>query len=172
MNKIIGNKVVLRPITLKDTSNIVKWRNNPSVKKNFIFRETFTAEIHNNWINTQVKSGKVVQYIILEKSTNTPVGSVYFRDVDKVNNSAEFGIFIGEDSARGKGLGGEATKLFVNFGFNNLNLHRISLRLLKGNDVAYKAYAAAGFKKEGVFKDMVFLDGKYCDIIFMSVLKK
>ena len=43
IDKILyGEKVVLRPITMEDTDYIVKWRNNPSVQKNFIFREKFT----------------------------------------------------------------------------------------------------------------------------------
>ena len=39
---LTGEKVVLRPITDADTDNIVRWRNIPSVRDNFIFRQTFT----------------------------------------------------------------------------------------------------------------------------------
>lgn len=173
VNKILyGEKVVLRPITMEDTDYIVKWRNNPSVQKNFIFRERFTNEIHKHWMETKVKNGEVVQYIILSAKDNSPIGSVYYRDIDMQNKSAEFGIFIGEDSARGKGLGTETTKLFTQYGLETLNLHRISLRVLDGNDGAYKAYEKAGFEKEGVFRDMVYLDGKYRNVIFMSILSK
>ena len=45
-----------------------------------------------------------VQYIILDNADGKPVGSVYYRDIDNHNRSAEYGIFIGEESARGKGL--------------------------------------------------------------------
>ena len=34
---LTGEKVVLRPITDADTDNIVRWRNTPSVRDNFIF---------------------------------------------------------------------------------------------------------------------------------------
>ena len=64
---IIGTSVILRPITMQDTHLIVKWRNRDHVRQNFIFRETFTAEMHENWMNTRVASGEVVQYIIEEK---------------------------------------------------------------------------------------------------------
>ena len=40
-----------------------------------------------------------------------PVGSVYFRDIDRVKKEAEYGIFLGEDDAAGKGYGTEAAKL-------------------------------------------------------------
>lgn len=170
-NKIIyGEKVILRPITMDDTESIVKWRNNPSVQKNFIFREQFTYEMHKHWMETKVKDGEVVQYIIISADDNSPVGSVYYRDIDMHNKSAEFGIFIGEDSARGKGIGTEATTLFTRYGLEDLGFHRISLRVLDGNDGAYRAYEKSGFVKEGVFRDMVYLDGKYRDVIFMAVL--
>ena len=60
-------RIRLRPISLEDTKLIVKWRNMPSVKKNFIFRDDFTEEMHINWMKTKVTSGEVVQYIIEEK---------------------------------------------------------------------------------------------------------
>lgn len=41
---LTGEKVVLRPITDADTDNIVRWRNTPSVRDNFIFRQTFTPK--------------------------------------------------------------------------------------------------------------------------------
>ena len=102
---LTGTAVTLRPITDADTDLIVKWRNTPSVVQNFIFRQTFTPEMHRSWLATKVATGQVVQYIILDNADGKPVGSVYYRDIDNHNRSAEYGIFIGEESARGKGLG-------------------------------------------------------------------
>lgn len=165
-----GQKVVLRPITLEDTGWIVKWRNSPEVKKNFIYRGEMTPQVHENWMKTRVYTGQVVQYIIQDVRTGSPVGSVYFRDLEPEHDSAEYGIFIGEPSARGCGLGTETARLFVEFGLQWLGLHRISLRVLSGNDGAYRSYEKAGFQKEGVFRHMVKLDGQYRDVIFMAVL--
>lgn len=165
-------RIRLRPISLEDTKLIVKWRNMPSVKKNFIFRDDFTEEMHINWMKTKVTSGEVVQYIIEETDTNRPIGSVYLRDINKKYNSAEYGIFIGEEDARGKGYGTKAAELFVNYMFKKLKLHRICLRVLAGNDSAYRSYEKIGFNKEGVARDMIRVDGKYRDVIFMSIINE
>lgn len=170
LKEIEGEKILLRPITLDDTPLIVKWRNNPSVMKNFIFRQTFTDQMHINWMNTKVASGEVIQYVAIEKVTGRPIGSVYYRDIDTDYNSAEFGIFIGEDDARGQGFGKEMTRLFTKYGLSELGFHRIQLRLLAANEAAYKTYEDAGFVKEGVFHDMVKLDGSYQDVIFMAIV--
>ena len=81
--------------------------NNKNVQHNFVFQEVFTNEMHENWRHTKIASGEVVQYIIVSKEENFPIGSIYFRDIDEKNHSAEYEIFIGEDSARGKVYGSE-----------------------------------------------------------------
>ena len=169
---IIGEKVLLRPITEADTLSIVNWRNSQSVRNNFVFTKDFTIEMHRRWLETKVAKGEVVQYIIVEKMNEKPVGSVYFRDVDYNNKSAEFGIFVGEESARGKGIGTETTKLFIEYGFNELRLHRIMLRVFSDNIQAIRAYKNAGFEFEGEFRDMIYQNGQYRNMTFMSVINQ
>lgn len=167
---INGEKLSLRPITDADTPDIVRWRNDPEVWKYFLFREPFTPEMHRAWLRTKVQTGKVIQYIIVERETGRSVGSVYYRDIDEKNESAEYGIFIGEAFARGRGLGTETARLFTAFGLNVLRLHRISLKVLGDNNVARRSYEKAGFQTEGVFRDYVKLDGKFTDVVFMARL--
>lgn len=168
---INGKKVRLRPISHADTADIVRWRNDPKVQQFFIFREPFTHEMHENWLNTKVAAGQVIQYMILDKKSGKSVGSVYFRDIDAENESAEYGIFIGEEDYRGKGFGSETAKIFTEFGLNVLRLHRISLRLVASNNIARRSYERAGFVTEGIFSDMVKLDGEFADILFMAKIE-
>lgn len=162
------SNVSIRPITDKDTMDIVRWRNNDSVRKNFVFQEKFTPESHTHWLRTKVDTGEVVQFII--EVDGEPIGSCYLRDISAQNNSAEFGIFIGEDDARGKGYGSAAGRLLLAYGFDSLGLHRIFLRVFADNYQAINSYENIGFKKEGVFRDMVLQKGKYRSMIFMSCL--
>ena len=165
---INGEKLTLRPITDADTDDIVIWRNDPEVWRYFLFREPFTPAMHRAWLQDKVMAGKVIQYIIVERESGKSVGSVYFRDVDEKNESAEYGIFIGEAWARKRGLGTETARLFTRFGLEVLRLHRISLKVLGGNEVARRSYEKAGFRTEGVFRDFVKLDGAFTDVVFMA----
>ena len=169
---INGENISLRPITREDTDRIVAWRNKPSVYRHFIFRQPFTRELHENWLATRVDTGKVIQYIILDKALEKPVGSVYYRDVDPESESAEYGIFIGEEEYLGRGFGTETARLFTRFGLDVLKLHRISLRVLGGNEIARRSYEKAGFITEGIFRHMVKLDEEYRDVIFMAILSE
>lgn len=170
---MIKNNVELRKITIEDTENIVKWRNKQEVKKNFCIQEDLTKEDHLNWFTKKVQTGEVEQFIIIDRTTNNPVGSTYLRDIDMKNKKAEFGIFIGEDSARNKGIGTDTTSLMLQYGFEQLKLNKVFLRVFSNNLGAIKAYEKAGFTYEGTAKEDILLpNGDYQDIIFMSKINK
>lgn len=162
--------IYLRLMTLEDTEQIVAWRNSDSVRQNFIYQALFTKESHENWIKTMIDTGKVVQMMICEKDTGRAVGSVYVRDIDPVHQKAEYGIFIGEEDARGKGYGTVAAKLMIRYCFEKLKLHRLFLRVYADNGQAIRSYEKAGFVKEAYLHDDVFVNGRFRDIVLMGIL--
>lgn len=170
MDRQVG--IYLRLMTGEDTDNIVKWRNSDGVRKNFIYQALFTRESHENWIRTMVDTGKVVQMIICEAGTNRPIGSVYLRDIDKTHQKAEYGIFIGEEDARGKGYGSAAARLMISYAFEEMKLHRLFLRVYAENIQAIRSYEKAGFVKEAHLRDDVCIDGQYHDIVLMGILNQ
>lgn len=157
-------------MTVEDTDWIVGWRNNPRVRKNFIYQKPFTREGHLKWIRDKVDTGEVIQFIICEKETDRPVGSVYFRDISEEHHKAEYGIFIGEDDAVGKGIGSETCRLACGYGFREENWHKIILRALSDNKAAIRSYEKAGFVQEAYLRDEVCIDGIYRDVILMGLL--
>lgn len=164
--------IYLRLMTYADTDLIVNWRNSDGVRKNFIYQALFTREGHENWIRTMIDTGKVVQMIICEEETNRPVGSVYLRDIDMTHRKAEYGIFIGEEDARGKGYGSSAARLMIQYAFEEMNLHRLFLRVYAENIQAIRSYEKAGFVKEAHLRDDVCIQGKYHDIVLMGILNQ
>lgn len=162
--------IYLRLMTYEDTDLIVEWRNSEAVRRNFIYQELFTKEGHENWIRTQVDTGRVVQTIICDIATGKPLGSVYIRDIDRHHNKAEYGIFIGEADARGRGVGTAAAKLMLQYCFEEAGLHRVYLRAFAENKQAIGSYEKAGFVREGLLKDDVCIDGKYRDIVWMAAV--
>lgn len=165
-------KVYLRPMTLDDTDLIVTWRNKDAVRKRFIYQKLFTRESHLSWVENKVNTGEVVQMIIVESESDQPVGSVYIRDIDHTHNKGEYGIFIGEDNARGKGYGSMAAKLMVRYAFEEMGLHRLFLRLFADNMQAKKSYENAGFVQEALLRDDVCIDGVYKDMILMGIINE
>ncbi len=176
MQKVIENETIyLRKMEYSDTENIVNWRNSDFVREHFIYQELFTRESHEHWIRTMVETGKVEQLMIClqpesDGEEGVPVGSVYIRDIDHTHNKAEYGIFIGEESARGKGVGSMAASLMIAYCFQQLKLHRLFLRVFADNTQAIRSYEKAGFVKEAYLKDDVRIQGQYRDIVLMGIL--
>lgn len=165
-----GTGVWLRMMTEEDTDSIVAWRNRDFVREQFIYQKPFTREGHLHWIETQVKTGRVVQMIICLAQDEKAVGSVYFRDIDREHRKAEYGIFIGEETALGKGIGTETAHLALDYAFHELSLHRVMLRVLSDNVRARKSYEHAGFVEEAYLHEDVFLQGSFRDVVLMASL--
>lgn len=163
-----GAGIYLRLMNENDTDLIVGWRNSEPVRKNFIYQAPFTRQGHENWIKTMVETGKVVQMIICDLSTDKPLGSVYIRDIDRQHRKAEYGIFIGEPEGRGHGVGTAAAKLMLRYCFEEEGLHRVYLRVFPENRQAVRSYEKAGFVQEGLLKEDVCIDGKYRDVMWMA----
>lgn len=168
--KIEGKDIYLRLMDREDTEDIIRWRNKESVCRKFIYQKPFTREGHENWIETMINTGKAVQFIICGRGSGRPVGSVYLRDIDRTHNKAEYGIFIGEEDALGKGYGTQAALLMIKYAFEEEKLHKIKLRVLAENERAVRSYEKAGFVREAYLRDEVFLEGRYKDVIYMAVI--
>ena len=162
--------IYLRPMTYEDTDRIVAWRNSDGVRRNFIYQKPFTREGHETWIRSMIETGKAVQMIICDTAGDEPLGSVYIRDIDRQHNKAEYGIFIGEESARGRGIGTAAARLMLQYCFREEKLHRVYLRAFSANLPAIRSYEKAGFVREGLLCQDVCIDGVYHDIVWMAAL--
>ena len=169
-NETVG--IYLRHITMEDTDYIIRWRNSDEVRTHFIYQELFTKEGHEKWMHSMIETGIAVQMIICNIEGDIPLGSVYIRDIDRQHQKGEYGIFIGETSARGRGIGTAAAELMIKYAFQELNLHRLFLRVHGDNPQAIGSYEKAGFIKEAYLRDDVYINGEYKDIVLMAILNE
>ncbi|WP_102399772.1 GNAT family N-acetyltransferase [Haloimpatiens massiliensis] len=99
------------------------------------------------------------------------IGVTGFENIQWNNGVAVIYIGIGDDEYRGKGIGKEALALTMNFGFQELNLHRIQLNVLSYNKPAINLYEKLGFKREGTYREFVHRDGKRDDMYLYGILR-
>ena len=170
--RLVGTQIYLRPITVEDTDMVLKWRNDPQVVKNFIYRKPISREEHLNWIHEKVEKGLVIQFIVCDKENDKPLGCVYLQNFDTVCNKAEWGIFYGNEGAKGKGIGTESGKLLMHYAFHELKLHKVMGRVLAYNKASIRVHEKMGGVHEAYLKDELYLDGEYVDEIFFGFTKE
>lgn len=170
--KLEGSQIYLRPITVEDTDIVLKWRNDPQVVKNFIYRKPISREEHLDWIHNKVEKGLVMQFIVCDKENDKPLGSIYLQNFDEESHRAEWGIFLGEPEVRGRGIGTEAGKLLLHYAFYDLKLHKVVSRILSYNKASIQMSEKTGGRQEGYMKDELFLDGQYVDVVFFGTTKE
>ena len=164
-------RVQLSPIKLADAPILFEWINDRDlVLFNAPFQPTHEAS-HLEWVRGLAKRHDLVAFAIRTRPSRRLIGVCQLTAINRVSRSAELQIRIGEAAARGKGLGGEAVRALVDFGFDDLNLHRIALQVFATNTRAIKAYEAAGFRHEGTLRDAAFIDGRFVDVRVMALLK-
>ena len=170
MEKIMGKSVYLRPITEEDTDDIIRWRNSEAVRPYFIYQQPFTKEGHLNWLKNMIYSGKGYQFIVCMIEDDKPIGSTFLRDYDKEHNKIEYGMFLGSDTVKGKGIGKEICRLTWNYAFEELDVHKIFSRILADNMASRKSCEGAGMIEEAYLKDDVRINGEYRDLVWLSII--
>ena len=89
-----------------------------------------------------------------------------------VHADAMLGIIIGDRDYWGRGYGTDAMELILQYGFLELNLHRITLGVHSYNARARRVYEKVGFKVEGVMRGDTLKEGRRTDGVEMGILRQ
>ena len=171
--RLENKRIKLRKMRLEDVAHYNRWSNDFEVIEN-----TYPNLDSASLADTQKFFVKISNdrhsktYIIECKATNTPIGITSLIGYDPYNHNSEFIIDIGEKSYWGKGFGREATETLLAYAFEELNLHRIALRVFSFNERAISLYRTIGFKEEGRAREALFRYGQWHDIVSMGILQQ
>lgn len=140
-------KIYIRPLQTEDALISYKWRNNMKIWEFTGSRPNMeiTSKIEKDWIKNVLNRKNEKRFSICVKDTNQYIGNVQLTSIK--NKKAEFHVFIGETSMWGKGIGYQATKLILEYGFNEIGLNNIFLSVREDNKKAVKLYEKIGFVK-------------------------
>ncbi|WP_041290393.1 GNAT family N-acetyltransferase [Kribbella flavida] len=167
---LTGKLVVLRCLDEGDFPMMKAAMDDPEVTRLTGSHEEISDERAREWLRTRKEQTDRLDLAIVDRSTGDAVGEAVLNEYDPDNRSCNFRILIGP-AGRNRGLGTEATKLIVGYGFEELGLHRISLDVFAFNPRAQRAYEKAGFVVEGRLRDALCWKGEWIDSIVMAILE-
>ncbi len=175
-----GPHVTLRESREEDFAELVRWWADPNVS---IFQTNFVrptpaatvSDLMRSWgSNIAADAGFTIVETVSGDEASSATGSgrvlgqLSLFGVTK-NRCATLGIVLGREFW-GQGLGTEAVRLIMGYGFAEMGLHRIQLGVYAYNQRAIRSYRAAGFSEEGRRREVVFHGDRWHDEVLMAML--
>ena len=163
---LIEGQVKLIPYGPEHDRKTVEWLNDRSLGKTFGLNQPVTLESHRRWLEN---SPDTLIWAIVDQN-QLHQGNVLLHCTLR-HLSAYFQIYLGDYSARGRGIGSTALRSVLNYAFVDLNLHRVWLHVLPDNLRAQHIYRRAGFAPEGTERDAILRDGIFHSQARWSLLR-
>lgn len=168
-----GERVALGPLRVDLADSYRRWVHDLEVRHGILTVGIYALEAEEDWVRETIgrcagPAPETANFTIYDRSDGAPIGTTALMSIDWRMSRATFGITVGE--RRGQGLGTEATRLTLDWGFHVLCLHNVWLTVLPTNVGAIRAYEKAGFRHVGVRRGGAVSLGERCDEIYMDAV--
>jgi methionyl-tRNA formyltransferase/L-amino acid N-acyltransferase YncA len=164
-----SERVRLRPLQKTDAPLLYEWITDRELVIHNAPYFPVSESDHESWIERMMtKRSDLVIFVIEETVSEKAIGTCQLLNINWIHRSAELQIRIGDSANQGKGYGTEAVRLLCEFGFTDLNLHRIYLHVFAANRRAIRAYEKCHFKREGTLEKAAFINGSFIDVVLMA----
>jgi RimJ/RimL family protein N-acetyltransferase len=166
----------LRPVRRTDIEYFLKWFNDPEVIQYISLYLPMTEMAEEKFIEelgtTRAKTDAVFVIETIDNDKTIPIGSTDLGWINNKDHNAVFGIAIGEKEYWSKGYGTEASRLIIEYGFDQLNLHMISSGAYAFNERSIRMHKRLGFREEGRRKEVNYINGAYHDHVMFGLLRR
>jgi len=157
--------VVVRLYEPSDFSLLKKWI---ETKDGSYFLSTRTDRSHGSNLKELIDDCTNVFGIV--SLDGKAIGALAYLNVDKELGKAELRKIIGDPEARGQGYAKRAAQYWIEYGISTLALRKIYVNTLDTNLANVRLNEMLGFRVEGLLREEVFIDGKFRDILRMSLI--
>lgn len=130
------------------------------------FAQRFIRDSVASWAETRAYDFTVRSQTQLDRH----LGNVSVWPTSLQNKTGEVGYWIRSDET-GRGFGAEATAVAISVGFEELDFHKVILRIAVGNLASEKIAEKLGFTYEGVLRDEVKVGNEWLDHTSWSMLE-
>lgn len=165
--------LALTPLEAEDLDKVHAWQNDPEIRDLIMgFRGPIMRETTADWIRNLREENLKSRVVFAIRSGATIRGIAQLHGIDWLQRSAILGVFVGERGDRGSGLGRGAVALLLDYAFQGLGLHRVSLEVLASNAPARRLYERLGFSNEGLLREAFLRAGEREDVALYGLLRR
>ena len=160
--------IELRDLVQADAEQLFLWRREREVDRWMYQAAPTDYQLHLAWLEDVLDNPDRVGWIIEENGR--ACGFLMLKGLADSQQRAQWGWYIGEPAARGRGAGRAAQALGLDRAFFDFGLQKVWSEVLADNEAALKAQAAAGFRREGYLRRHAFKDAVFRDVVLLAIL--
>jgi len=164
---IEGNTVDFVPCNSDNIGLYAKWINNPKVRKYSRNELPLTIEeVRKRYFPPEEKENswrETIAFEVWHKKDEKIIGVTGLSHIKWITGWANAFLMIGEVSYWNQNIATDATKMLLKYGFDELNLHKISAGIAVDNEGSWRVAEKTGFIFEGIVKHDFYVDGRYLD---------
>ncbi len=180
VEEINDGNFYLRKISIKDTDFVYESLKGKTLTKYLslgpLISQDHAKKLTKNYIEYWSKNFQF-NYIIEirehnQKGKNTKkLGSISIWGISWLHKRAEIGIWV-NSKYWNQGFGKKALNLIKSISFSHLKLNRLEAHIALNNNKSINLFKKCGFSEEGKLSQYLNLNGKFCDALTLSYLKR
>jgi ribosomal-protein-alanine N-acetyltransferase len=164
--------MILREFAIDDWPAIQRIQSDPDYLKHYEWTERREADVREfvgRFVAQQAEHPRrKFQLATVLKSTGEVIGDCGIRQDDSANANIGYEF----DSRHwNQGLATEAATRIIQFGFDELKVHRIHASCIAGNDASARVLKKLGMRQEAHLREKEFFKGRWHDCYIFSILE-
>lgn len=138
-------------LTLEEKKLVLKWRNNPIIKRWMFDKKEINLTTHLNYIESLVNHKNKIYFVV--KQGDRYIGVIDFTNINYIDLFATIGIYSNPDLNK---MGDILLKKIISYGFDTIKLKTLYCEVYESNTKAIKLYERFDFryiyKKDNIIK--------------------
>ena len=165
-------RLLLRQFIASDLENVYKGLSDPEIIKYYgvSYKTLEETKAQMQFFVDLEKEGTGIWWAVCSLDNKTFYGAGGLNSLNKVHKKAEIGFWLLTEFW-GQGIMTEVMPIICNYGFDNLELHRIEGLVETDNLTCKKAMKKLDFKLEGTMKDCEVKNGKFISLEIYAKFK-
>ena len=171
---LIGARVVVRPVETRDLPDLLVVNGNEEVTRYLPYATWSSMADARAWLalaQAAQATGNTLQWVVVEKSTQTVMGACLLFQYDAASARAELGYVLGRPWW-GRGLMQDALTAVLDCAFSRLHLRRIEAEVDPRNVASGRLLKTLGFTSEGILRERSITKGRACDVESFGLLQR
>ncbi|MBQ2991297.1 MAG: GNAT family N-acetyltransferase [Clostridia bacterium] len=174
MPMLESERLILRRIAMRDAKDIFAYSKDPEVARHVLWsaqKELSEAKEYCRYMMKRYRNDEPASWGIIEKKTDTLVGTIGYMDYSEDNASVEVGYSLARWMWNG-GYMTEALRRVIAYTFESMDINRIEAQHETDNPSSGRVMEKCGMRKEGVLRQRLYNKGAYRDVALYAILRE